>query len=167
MPIEVVQGDITRLAVDAIVNPANEMLLGGGGADGDIHRAAGRELFEACFHLGGCRPGHAKITPGFRLPARHVIHTVGPRYYNCTPTEAAELLASCYRECLDLAVANGCQSIAFPCISTGAFGYPPDAACAIALDGVRGWVRDAGGLSRIVFCCYTSDDFDRYQRLFG
>ena len=129
--IEVVRGNIVTLAVDAIVNAANSSLLGGGGVDGAIHRAAGRALLEACRELRGCETGQAKITPGFRLPARHVIHTVGPRYRNGRNGEAA-LLASCYRTSLALAREHGLARVAFPAISTGVYGYPAAEAAAVA-----------------------------------
>jgi len=134
--IAVLQGDITRLAVDAIVNAANASLLGGGGVDGAIHRAAGPELTDHCRSLGGCPTGQAKLTPGFRLPARHVIHTVGPVWHGGDHGED-ELLASCYRECLRLAAENGLASIAFPAISTGIYGFPPERAAAIAVREIR------------------------------
>lgn len=137
--IKLVQGDITKLAVDAIVNAANETLLGGGGVDGAIHRAAGRELLAECRTLHFCRTGDAKITRGYKLPAKHVIHTVGPVYNDGLRGEA-ELLASCYRRALEVAVKNGCKTIAFPAISCGVYGYPVNEACAIAVREVRGFL---------------------------
>ena len=154
--IEIVEGDITRLDVEAIVNAANRSLLGGGGVDGAIHRAAGRDLYEACKTLGGCDTGEAKITPGFKLPARYVIHTVGPVWGGGQRGEDA-LLASCYRNALALATRHGLASIAYPAISTGAFGFPPDRAASIAMKTVLAALGEGTSVERIVFCCFGAE----------
>ena len=162
--IRALQGDITRLDVDAIVNAANTSLLGGGGVDGAIHRAAGRELLEACSSLNGCKTGDAKITPGFRLPARHVIHTVGPVYRDGRRGEG-DLLAGCYRRSLEIASEHGLKSIAFPAISTGAYGYPLEAATRLAVKTTRDFVRNHACLNEVIFCCFSARDLHVYERI--
>jgi O-acetyl-ADP-ribose deacetylase (regulator of RNase III) len=153
MSVTVVVGDITELALDAIVNAANSAFQGGGGVDGAIHRAAGPELREACRPLAPCPTGEARITPGFRLPARHVIHTVGPVWETGDRGEDA-LLASCYRASLELAIVHGVRSIAFPAISTGAYRFPLREACAIAAATVRSFVAAHAAPDEIVFCMF-------------
>jgi O-acetyl-ADP-ribose deacetylase (regulator of RNase III) len=150
------EGDITRLGVDAIVNAANERLAPGGGVCGAIHRAAGPRLAEDCARLGGCETGDAKITPGHGLPARHVIHAVGPVWHGGGQGEP-ELLAACYRRALELAGEAGCASIAFPAISTGIFGYPPDRAARTAVATVAETLPRMPGIREVVFCCFDAE----------
>jgi len=158
----VVTGDITKCDVDAIVNAANSSLLGGGGVDGAIHRAAGPELVHECRLLGGCKTGSAKITKGYRLPARHIIHTVGPVWRGGSHGEA-ELLASCYRNALDLAERNRLRTIAFPAISTGIYGYPMVQAAAVAAETVRQVLRQgSGAFDQIIFVCFDAKATDIY-----
>ncbi|KAF1354229.1 A1pp-domain-containing protein [Lizonia empirigonia] len=163
--ISVIRQDITTLAVDSIVNAANTSLLGGGGVDGAIHRAAGPELLDECGTLGGCETGSAKITDGYELPADKIIHAVGPIYWNKNKDEAARLLAGCYRTSLQLAVDNGCKSIAFSALSTGVYGYPSGEASLVALEAVRKFLEEeekADELDRVIFCNFLQKDEDAY-----
>ena len=160
--IEVREADITRLAVDAIVNAANQSLLGGGGVDGAIHRAAGPELMEECRTLGGCPTGQAKITKGYRLPAKFVIHAVGPRFRDGRRGEP-ELLASCYTESLTLAAAHGLRTIAFPAISCGIYGYPVGDAARIAVRTVAGFLADEQSIERVILTCFGSEVLSSYR----
>ncbi|TIL72166.1 MAG: O-acetyl-ADP-ribose deacetylase [Mesorhizobium sp.] len=161
--IRVHVGDITRLAVDAIVNAANTSLLGGGGVDGAIHRAAGPELLAECQSLNGCKVGDAKLTKGYRLPARYVIHTVGPVWQGGGKGEA-ELLASCYRRSLELAAGKDCRTVAFPAISTGVYRYPKDQATQIAVGTVSAFVSHNAVPETVIFCCFDQQTADLYQQ---
>jgi O-acetyl-ADP-ribose deacetylase (regulator of RNase III) len=162
--IEAIQGDITRESVDAIVNAANTTLLGGGGVDGAIHRAAGPELRAACADLGGCPTGEARLTDGFGLPSRYIIHTVGPVWSGGTHGEP-DLLRRCYESVLDLARRRGIRSIAFPSISTGAYGYPIRQAAAIAIDTTRRLMQPGSGLDLVRFVCFSAADLAVYREL--
>lgn len=162
--LRAVYGDIVSLKVDAVVNAANSTLLGGGGVDGAIHDAAGPELFVACQSLGGCDIGDAKITAGYTMKATYIIHAVGPIWRGGARGEP-QLLASCYRRSLELAVEHNVGSIAFPSISTGAFGYPIELAAPVAIAEVRNFARDPTSLREVTFCCFSSEDYAIYQRL--
>lgn len=161
--IEVCEADITTLKLDAIVNAANATLLGGGGVDGAIHRAAGEELYRECLALQGCETGQAKITKGYRLPAKHVIHAVGPVWQGGHMGEV-ELLASCYKNAVRLANGYGLHSLAFPSISTGDYRFPIEKACKIAFDSVLETLQDITRIEQIVFCTFSAGDFSIYQR---
>jgi O-acetyl-ADP-ribose deacetylase (regulator of RNase III) len=160
--VQLIRGDITRQQVDAIVNAANSSLLGGGGVDGAIHRVAGPELLEACRPLGGCRPGEAKITPGFNLPASYVIHTVGPVWHGGHEHEDA-VLAKCYRSVMHLAAANRIRSIAFPSISTGAYGFPVHRAAPIALRELHRCLDHFPDIENVRIVCHSADVFRAYE----
>lgn len=164
--IRVLQGDIAQIKTDAIVNAANKTLLGGGGVDGTIHRAAGPELLEECKALDGCETGQAKITKAYNLPAKFIIHTVGP-IYGAANSQEAELLASCYTNSLKLAEQNGVRTIAFPCISTGAFRYPQDEAAKVAVDSVKKYFKDnyQTRIESVIFVTFNETDYNIYHQL--
>jgi O-acetyl-ADP-ribose deacetylase (regulator of RNase III) len=162
--IEIVRGDITKLDVDAVVNAANTTLLGGGGVDGAIHRAAGPELLAECRTLGGCQPGGAKLTKGYRLPARFIIHTVGPVWTGGKRGEP-QILANCYRNSLQLAVENGIKTIAFPAISCGAYGYPIQEATRVALETTREFLASDDKIEKVIFVLWGEDVCEAYRRL--
>src|SRR5216110_3330139 len=162
--IEIIQGDITKLYVDAIVNAANTTLLGGGGVDGAIHRAAGTELLAECGTLGGCRPGEAKITRGYRLPVRFVIHTVGPIWHGGKHGEP-ETLANCYRNSLQVAMENEIKTVAFPAISCGAYGYPLQEAAQIAVKTSREFLTAEDNINKVIFVLWNDDIYEAYRRI--
>lgn len=162
--MQIILGDITQLKVDAIVNAANSSLLGGGGVDGAIHKAAGPELLNECRSLGGCKTGDAKLTKGYRLPARFIIHTVGPVWQGGSRGEP-ELLAQCYRKCMEIAIEHKFESIAFPAISTGIYKYPKDLAAEIAVNTCYEEMQKNGASQKITFCCFDSENYEFYESI--
>ena len=164
--LQTIRADITTLSLDAIVNAANETLLGGGGVDGAIHRAAGPRLLEACRSIGGCPAGEARITEGFDLPVRYVVHTVGPVWRGGAAGEP-DVLAACYRNSMRLALAHGLESIGFPSISTGVYGYPGKEACGIAVKTVRAFLDGKQGAMSVRFVCFSKKDLEEYRRHLG
>lgn len=161
--IKIISGDITKIEADAIVNAANKTLLGGGGVDGAIHRAAGPELLEECRRLNGCETGQAKITKGYELPAKYVIHTVGPIWHGGEHNED-HLLASCYRNSLNLAVENRIKTIAFPSISTGAYRFPVERAAKIAVSGIAGFLKEHSGIDTVIIVCFDKKTMEAYEK---
>ncbi len=162
--INLIQGDITQLEIDAIVNAANTSLLGGGGVDGAIHRAAGKQLLEECRTLNGCPTGDAKITKGYNLPAKYVIHTVGP-VWNGGKYNEKELLTGCYKNSLQLTIENNCRTIAFPNISTGVYRFPKDIAAQIAISTVKSFIEKNTIIEKVIFVCFDKENFEIYNKL--